>query len=79
MSSIHSPNEYHKYESTTGGSKGNGGGGGSKGPGCGCRIVIIIVAIMLISFVDNGASWDAIDTLLGLGLIAYWIANSWCR
>ena len=42
-------------------------------------IVIVIVAILLISFIADGASWDAIDTLLGLGLLAFlffrWIST----
>ena len=73
-------NDYHAYKSTSGGS-GNGssgGGGGGKGFGCGW-IVIVIVVIMLISFIADGASWDAIDTLLGLGLLAFlffrWIST----
>ena len=41
--------------------------------------VIVIVVIMLISFIADGASWDAIDTLLGLGLLAFlffrWIST----
>ncbi len=41
--------------------------------------VIVIVAIMLISFIADGASWEAIDTLLGLGLLAFlffrWIST----
>ena len=77
MSNIHDPNEYHKYNSTSGGS--GGGGGSRRGPGCGGLIVIVIVVIMLISFIADGTSWDAIDTLLGLGLIAYWIAKGWFR
>lgn len=41
--------------------------------------VIVIVVIMLIFFIADGASWDAIDTLLGLGLLAFlffrWIST----
>lgn len=41
--------------------------------------VIVIVAFFLISFIADGASWDAIDTLLGLGLLAFlffrWIST----
>ena len=41
--------------------------------------VIVIVVIMLISFIADGASWDAIDTLLGLGFLAFlffrWIST----
>ena len=60
-------NDYHAFKSTQGPSNGNGGGGGT--------VIIIIVAILLIYFLFSGASWDAIDTLLGLGLIAYFIAK----
>ena len=70
-------NDYHAFKSTSGGSGGSGGGGG-KGFGCGW-IVVVIVAILLISFIADGASWDAIDTLLGLGLLAFlffrWIST----
>lgn len=71
-------NDYHAFKSTSGGSGGSSGGGGGKGFGCGW-IVIVIVVILLISFVADGASWDAIDTLLGLGLLAFpffrWIST----
>ena len=57
---------------------GGSSGGGGKGFGCGW-IVIVIVVILLISFIADGASWDAIDTLLGLGLLAFlffrWIST----
>ena len=52
-----------------------GGGGNHKpngGGGFGCGwIVIIIVVIMLIYFIFSGASWDAIDSLLGFGFLAF--------
>ena len=50
--------DFHAYKSTSGGSDGskNRGGGGF---GCGW-IVIVIVVILLISFIADGASWDAI-------------------
>ena len=71
-------NDYHAFNSTSGGSGGSSGGGGGKGLGCGW-IVIVIVVILLISFIADGASWDAIDTLLGLGLLAFllfrWIST----
>lgn len=57
-------NDFHAFNSTSGGSGGSGGGG---------KAVIIIVAIMLLFFIFDGASWDAIETLLAFGLIAYWI------
>ncbi len=70
--------DYHAFKSTSGGSGGSSGGGGGKCFGCGW-IVIVIVAILLISFIEDGASWDAIDTLLGLGLLAFlflrWIST----
>lgn len=70
-------NDFHAFKSTGGGSGGSGGGGG-KGFGCGW-IVIVIVVILLISFIADGASWVAIDTLLGLGLLAFlffrWIST----
>ena len=71
-------NDYHAFKSTSGGSGGSSGGGGGKGFGCGW-IVIVIVVILLISFIADGASWEAIDTLLGLGLLAFlffrWIST----
>ena len=71
-------NDYHAFKSTSGGSGGSSGGGGGKGFGCDW-IVIVIVVILLISFIADGASWDAIDTLLGLGLLAFlffrWIST----
>lgn len=58
----------------TGGSNKNGGAGF----GCGW-VVIVLVVIMLIFFIADGASWDAIDSLLGLGLLAFlffrWIST----
>ncbi len=72
-------NDFHAYKSTSGGSGGgSSGGGGGKGFGLGW-VVIVIVVIMLISFIADGASIDAIDTLLGLGLLAFlffrWIST----
>ena len=51
-------NDYHAFKSTSGGSGGSSGGGGGKGFGCGW-IVIVIVVILLISFIADGARWDA--------------------
>ena len=49
-------NDYHAFKNTSG-----GGSGGGKGGGFGCGwVVIVIVAFMLISFIADGASWDAI-------------------
>lgn len=69
-------NDFHAFKSTGGGSRGNGGTGG--GFGCGWVVIIIVVA-MLIFFIADGASWEAIDTLLGLGLIAFLFARSLFR
>lgn len=64
-------NDYHAFKSTSGGSDSGGSGdNGGRGFGCGW-IVIVIIVIMLISFIADGASWDAIDTLLGLGFLAF--------
>ena len=70
--------DFHAFKSTGGGSGGGNSGGGGKGFGWGW-VVIVIVVIMLISFIADGASWDAIDTLLGLGFLAFlffrWIST----
>ena len=68
--------DFHAFKSTGSSSGGNSGSGG--GFGCGW-IVIIIVVVMLIFFIADGASWDAIDTLLGLGFIAFLFARSLFR
>ena len=72
-------NDYHAFKSTSGGSGGSSGGGGGKGFGCGWIVIVIVVILLLISFIADGASWDAIDTLLGLGLLAFlffrWIST----
>lgn len=59
-------NDCHVYKSTSGESGGGSNSGGGKGLGCGW-IVIVIAVIMLIFFIIDGASWDAIDSLLGSG------------
>ncbi len=65
-------NDFHAFNSTSGGSGSSGGGsGGGGGLGCATWVVIGIIAFFLISFIANGASWDAIDTLLGFGLIIF--------
>lgn len=63
--------DYYAFKSTGGGSGVGSGGGGS---GCGW-IVIVIVVLMLIFFIADGASWAAIDTLLGLGFLAFLCAR----
>ena len=66
-------NDYHAFKSTSGG---GGNSNGGKGFGCGVWAVIVIVVVLLIFFVADGASWDAIDTLLGLGLLAFLVVKS---
>ena len=68
-------NDFHAFKNTSGGSSGSGKGGGL---GCGW-VVIVIVVFMLISFIADGASSDAIDTLLALGLLAFLFARSLFR
>ena len=67
-------NDFHAFKSTSGGS-GSGNGGGGRGLGCG-GVVIVIVILMLVFFLASGSSWDAIDTLLGLGFLAFLFARS---
>lgn len=69
-------NDYHAYKSTGGGGSSPGRGNGF---GCGGWTVILIVVALLIFFIADGASWDAIDTLLGLGLIAFLVVRSLFR
>lgn len=69
--------DFHAFKSTSGGSGGSSGGG-DKGFGCGW-VVIVIVVLMLIFFIADSASWDAIDTLLGLGFLAFLFARSLFR
>jgi len=71
--------DYHAYKSTTGSSGGSGGHGGNNGPNIGGWAVIIIVCLMLIYFLFQGASWDAIDSLLGIGFLAYLFFNWFTR
>lgn len=71
--------DYMDYEMSNGsGSENNNGSGDGCGFGCGW-IVIVIVAIMLLFFIFNGAGWDAIDSLLGFGFLAFlfirWIST----
>ena len=62
-------NDYHGYKSTSGGS-GNGGDSRGGGPGCGFWVII---GIIFFFFIISGASWEAIETLLAFGFIAYLI------
>lgn len=70
--------DYKLGGSDNGGGGSGGSGGNNNGFGCGW-IVIIIVAIMLIYFIFAGSSWDAIDSLLGFGFLAFlfvrWISK----
>ena len=67
-------NDFHAYKSTSGGTGGTGGSGGGR-IGCAAWIVIGIVVFMLISFLADGASWEAIETLLAFALIAFLLAR----
>lgn len=67
-------NDFHAYKSTSGGTGGTGGSGGG-GIGCAAWIVIGIVGFMLIFFLADGASWEAIETLLTFGIIAFLLAR----
>lgn len=60
--------DFHAYKSTSGGSGGDSGGGG--GFGCGWAVIVVVI-IVLLFFIFSGASWDAIDTLLGLGFLLF--------
>ena len=62
--------DYHAYKSTSEESGGSNGKGSNGGLGCGW-VIIVVVVVLLISFISDGASWDAIDTLLGFGLLAF--------
>lgn len=69
-------NDYHAFKSTTGGS----GSGRNNGGGFGCGwIVIVAVVLLLVFFIADGASWEAIDCLLGLGFLAFLFVRSLFR
>lgn len=76
MKNINNPNEFHKYKSTTSSDGNNSGKGSGNRPSGAGWVVIIVVGYFFLHFLFSGASWDAIDTLLGLGLIAYLFFNS---
>lgn len=67
-------NDFHAYKSTSGGSGGTGGFNGG-GIGCAAWIVILVVVFMLIFFLADGASWEAIECLLAFGIIGFLIAR----
>lgn len=71
-------NDFHAFKSTSGDGGGSNGGGGKWDFGCGW-VVIAIVAYMLIHFIFSGTGWEAIDTLLGLGFLAFLFARSLFR
>ena len=66
--------EFYAYKSTSGDDNNTGGGGFGYS-----WVVIVIVAYMLLHFIVNGARFKAIDTLLGLGLLAFLFARSLFR
>lgn len=63
-------NDYHAYKSTSGESGDSSNSGGGNRLGCGWMVIVIVV-IMLIFFITDGPSWDAIDSLLGFGFLAF--------
>lgn len=65
-------NDYHSFKSTSGDN--NSGSGGGHGFGLGW-VVIVIVTVLLLFFIADGASWEAIDCLLGFGLLAFIFAR----
>ena len=68
-------NDYHAHKSTSGESGGSSNSGG-KELGCG-RIVIVLDVIMLLFFITDGASWDAIDSLLDFDFLAFLCARTY--
>ena len=72
--------EFHAFKATSEDSnndrKVENGNGLNFGSGW---IVIVIVVLMLLFFIISGASVDAIDTLLGLGFLAFLFAKSLFR
>ena len=80
MRKIHDPNEYNKYKSVTGSDNNHQSKVNSNYRPTGLGWVVIgIVIFMLILFISDGASKEAISTLLGFGFIAYlftqWISK----
>ena len=72
-------NDFYAYKSTSGNSGGGNGNKSGNNIGCAGWIVIAVVLYMLIFFISNGASFDAIDTLLGLGFLAFLFARAFFR
>lgn len=75
MKNINNLNEYHKYISTTGGFDNKVASNNGSHPSSLGWIVIVLIVIMLVFFIANGASLDAIDTLLGLGFLSFLFFN----
>ncbi len=71
-------NDYHAFKSTGGGTDSGSGESGGGGFGLGW-VVIVIVVFLLISFIADGAGWEAIETLLALGFLAFLFAKSLFR
>ena len=72
--------DFHAYESTSQETDHSNGSGGTGGDGFGLGwIVIILVGVMLFYFLFSGASRDAIDSLLGVGFLAFLFARSLFR
>ena len=65
-------NDYHSFKSTSGDNNSGSGAGHSFGLGW---VVIAIVTVLLLFFIADGASWEAIDCLLGFGLLAFIFAR----
>ena len=71
MKNIHDPDEYDKYKSTNGGFN----NGGSGGRGFFGWIIAGVVGLFLISFISDGAGFEAIESLLAFGFTAYLLAK----
>lgn len=78
MRNINDHNEYHKYKSTSNNTNNSGRSSGNGPTGLGW-FVIGIVVYMFLFFLFNGASAEAIETLLAFGILAYlfvqWISK----
>ena len=62
--------DYHAYKSTSTNSSRSG-----NSSSCGGKFVLVILAILFIYFISQGASWDAIDSLLGIGFLVFLFVN----
>ena len=71
-------NDFHAFQSTNGDSNDNqsSGNNGCSSTGCGCSGLIgAIVVCAFAFFLGNGASWEAIEALLGVGFLAFLVGN----